>query len=353
MRVFVLFLATVVATVPTLQAQGPVIDITTATAPVDVLTIQDVDFVNSLTPKWLFTIDLKIRNAPAGTPSSVNATMKLTLGAVLATGESFADVSRYETFPFAIPGTRSFTNIDLISTSIRKSYVTSEEAKRRLEQVGLPTGYLPAGVYTFRVEVTTERYNQTFTATFRFVLSNPSRVELVFPFANDQSVGEFPLFQWQFDGPRSRIAVFEMESSMSSPEEATNRVPHLRTEVEGTSFLYPAAGVRPLEVGKSYVWYVEGLFGLTGGTAGTVQSQIRRFTVAAGGTNAAMQSLLEELEKALGPGYKPLFDRIRAGGLSPTGQLWVDGKMITTTDLVKLINHFRANPAGVLSADIE
>ncbi len=353
MRVVVLFLAIVVGTVPGVLAQGPVIDISTVTAPVDVLTIQDVDFVNSLTPKWLFTIDLKIRNSPVGEPTSVGASMKLTLGVMLASGENFTDFSSYETVPFTIEGSRSFSNIDLISPSIRKSYQTNEEAKRRLEQVALPTGFLPAGVYTFRIEVTTQQFKQTFAATFRFVLSNPSRLDLVFPFANDRSVGEFPLFQWRFDGPRSRLAVYEMQPTMSSPEEATNGIPHLLTEVDGTSFLYPAAGVRPLERGKTYVWYVEGLYGVSGGTSGTVKSPLRKFTVSADGQNAAMQNLLDELESALGPTYKPVFDRLRAEGLSPTGQLVVDGKAITTTDLVKLINQFRANPADIMSAVIE
>ena len=39
-------------------ATGQNLRVTTTTAPVDVLTISDVDFVNSTTPKWLFTIDI-------------------------------------------------------------------------------------------------------------------------------------------------------------------------------------------------------------------------------------------------------------------------------------------------------
>ncbi len=353
MRVPFLFIAIVVASVPTLFAQGLVVDITTATAPVDVLTIQDVDYVNTTSPKWLFTIDVSIRSAVSETPSSVTATMRITMDVAMSTGESFTGVSTYETVPFEIQGSRSFTNLDLVSPSIRRDYMVDETAKRRLEQIALPTGFLPAGVYTFRVEVITPQTKQSFYASFRFVLTSPSRLELVFPLHKDRTIGAYPLFQWTFDGPRSRIAVFEMLPHQTSLEEATNGLAQLVSEVNSTSFLYPAAGVRPLEPGKTYVWYVEGLYGSTGGPGNVARSQLRSFTVAAGGTNVALQSLLDDLEKSLGPTHKSVFDRIREGLLSPTGQMTVDGRTISVDDLVHLINQFRGNPAGILSAELE
>ena len=76
MRALLFFIAICVAAMPAAMAQSPVIDISTSTAPVDVLTIQDVDFINALSPKWLFSIDLRIRG---GVPASVNASMAITL----------------------------------------------------------------------------------------------------------------------------------------------------------------------------------------------------------------------------------------------------------------------------------
>jgi hypothetical protein len=353
MRTPFLLIAIVVTALPMVFAQAPVVDITTATAPVNVLTIQDVDFVNARTPKWLFTINLRTLGGAEGTPAAVSATMTITLDAAMATGESFPNMSTYQTVPFEIRGSRSFTNLDLASPSIRRMYTMDETAKKRLEQLALPTGFVPAGVYKFNVTVESRQLAKPATASFTFVLSNPSRVELVFPLNEDRSIGEFPLFQWTFDGPRSRIAVFEMLPNQASVEEATNGVPQVISEVIGTSFLYPSAGVRPLEAGKTYVWYVEGLYGGTGGPGNTVRSRLRTFTVQAGGTNAALQSLLDDLEKALGPAHKATFDRIRAGLLSPTGQLRLDGKTITVNELVQLINKFRANPGGVIATDLE
>lgn len=353
MRTSILLIAIVAFAVSPLRAQqGSTIDISATAAPVDILTLQDVDFVNATTPKWLFTIELRTRGV-AGQTATVRAIMRLNLDVKLTNGETFQSASHYVTKQFSVSGSRSFTNLDLRDPELRDEYGMDEAAKKRFEEVALPSGILPAGIYTFRIQVEDVRSKQTSTATFRFVLSNPSRLDLVFPMDNDRSVGQFPLFQWNFDGQRSRISVFEKLPGQSSPEETASGIPHVSTEVTGNSFLYPSAGVRPLEAGKSYVWFIEGLYGAAGGSARSLRSPIRSFTVSATGSNAAIQSLLDELEKALGERYKALFERIRAEALSPTGQVYINGAPVTTSDLVKLIAQFRDNPAGVVSADIE
>jgi len=354
MRVSLLFIAIYLLASMPLLAQGPIIDIGTSVTPANVLTLQDVDFVNATTPKWLFTIDLRIRNAGGGNVTSVNVVMRLTLDVVLASGESFSPASELQTKSFPVDGSRSISNLDLKQNpAYGITYTLLPEAKRRFEELALPTGFMPSGTYTFHIEVTTDRYNQTFRASFKFVLSNPSRLELVFPMDRDRSVGQFPFFQWNYDGPRSRISIFEQLPGQSSPQEATDGVPHATAEVTTNSFLYPSSGVRPLESGKTYVWFVEGLVGVSGNPDGSFRSPYRSFTVSGGSGNAAMQSLLDELERVLGPKHRALFDRIRSEALSPTGKLRVDGATITTTGLVKLIDRFRSDPAAVVNVDIE
>ena len=352
MRTPLLLIAIVVATALPLCAQVPAIDISASAAPVDILTLQDVDFINSTSPKWLFTIDLRVKGAAVNT-ASVRAVMRLFLDVTLSNGESFPSASRYETVPFDIQGSRSFTNLDLRNPELRHEYFMDPTAKKRFEEIALPSGILPAGVYTFRIEAFDTRNVLIGKASFKFVLSNPSRIELVFPMDNDRTVGQFPLFQWNFDGSRARISLFEKLPGQSSPEEATGGIPYIASEVTGNSFLYPSAGVRPLEPGKSYAWFVEGLYGAAGGSSRSLRSPIRSFTVNAGGTNPAMQSLLDELEKALGPKHKALFERIRAEALSPTGQVRLNGTPVTTSELVKLIAQLRENPASVINVDIE
>jgi hypothetical protein len=354
MRASLLFIAIfLLASMPAL-AQGPTIDIGTSVTPANVLTLQDVDFVNATTPKWLFTIDLRIRNAAGGNITSVNVVMAIRMDVMLANGESFSPASELRTRTFPVEGSRSISNLDLKENPVYGiTYTLSPEAKKRFEELALPTGFMPSGTYTFHIEVTTERYNQTFTASFKFVLSNPSRLELVFPMDHDRSVGSFPFFQWYFDGPRSRISIFEQLPGQSSPQEAADGVPYATAEVTTNSFLYPSSGVRPLESGRTYVWFVEGIVAASGNPGASFKSPYRSFTVSAGGSNAAMQSLLDELERVLGPRHRALFDRIRSEALSPTGKLRVDGATITTTELVKLIDRFRSDPAAVGNVDIE
>jgi hypothetical protein len=354
MRTSLLLIAILVATALSVRAQSANVEVTASAAPVDMLTLQDVDFINSTAPKWLFTITLRDRAVSA--PSSpINAVMHLSVDVTLTDGESFPNALHYATKPFTIAGTRSFTNLDLRKSDIVDEYGMETAAKRRLEEVALPSGILPAGIYMFHILVQDAQHTSTTLgqSSFKFVLSNPSRIDLVFPLENDASVGQFPLFQWNYDGVRARISIFEELPGQTSAADVASGIPNVSVEVTGNSFLYPSAGVRPLEPGKTYVWFVEGLYSTTGGNSRSIRSALRSFTVREGGANAAIQSLLVELEKAMGPKYKSVFDRIKTEALSPTGQIKVNGAPITTSDLVRLIALFRENPANILDADIE
>ena len=157
MRVSLLFIAIYLLASMPLLAQGPIIDIGTSVTPANVLTLQDVDFVNATTPKWLFTIDLRIRNAGGGNVTSVNVVMRLTLDVVLASGESFSPASELQTKSFPVDGSRSISNLDLKQNPVYGiTYTLLPEAKRRFEELALPTGFMPSGTYTFRIEVRAE-----------------------------------------------------------------------------------------------------------------------------------------------------------------------------------------------------
>jgi hypothetical protein len=188
-----------------------------------------------------------------------------------------------------------------------------------------------------------------------FVISNPSTVELLFPPDGDTGVGQYPLFQWIYDGPQSRISVYERLSEQGSLEDAASGVAQLVQEVPGTSFLYPTSGARVLQPGKSYVWFVEGLVQSAGGTVQTIRSQLRSFTVAIPGTSstAPTESILDILERALGPKYKSIFDQIRSGEYSASGQLTQDGSSITPEQLRSLVNRFQENPDIVRAVRVE
>ena len=330
---------------------GQQVTVRTITAPVDALTINDVDFLNATNPQWFFTIELTV--VPSG--QSVDVTMEITLNATLATGEAFPRAAHIETFPFTINSSRIITNLDLQVPGFVKTSETDPVAKSRFEEVALPTGVMPAGIYNFTVIVKPYPTGQPSGDEFTFILSNPSSIELLVPLNGDMVSTQFPLFQWLFDGLNATISVYEKLPGQVSLEETASGVPHLSTEVVTNSFQYPTAGVRALQPGRAYVWFVEGRVRQSAGTDHLVKSPLRSFSVARGaGTGTVSEvTLLDELERALGPKYKSLFDKIRVDGYSPSGTARIDGTPVSVVELLQLINSFRENPENVLSVRVE
>ncbi len=319
-------------------------------SPLQRLTIADLDFQNATTPKWLFTIGL--RTSDGGT---LQARMSIHVRIQLPGGESYPDAARVETVDphFAIEGSRTITNLDLGHTIPTGPTVYDPIARSRLEQLALPGGTLPAGLYQFVVEVgIVNDVTPPRVSRFSIDVTNPSSVELLFPLDGDDGLNRFPLFQWRYDGERSRIAVYEKLPNQGSLEEAIAGTPHLLQEVRGLTFQYPQAGVRSLEHGKTYVWYIDGLVPESGGTDFKVRSPLRAFTVAPQGVGS-LSSLLDELEEALGPKYKSVFDEIRNAALAPEGAMRLNGNPITSSDLAHIIRRLRDNPQSITNVVLE
>lgn len=343
MRLF----ATVVFLLCSLQAFAqPLVTVSTQSAAVDALTAADIDFYHSTSPKWLFTIDLRTQQP------SVEVTMTLRLDLALGNGDVIPEAVFLTTQPFTVAPARTFTNLDLANSPLVKEYRIKNVVQEKYAEDLRSSQVLPAGTYTVNVEVFPVGQNIPQTSAFAFVLTNPTAIELVAPMDADLMVNRFPLFQWRFDGLRSRISVFERLPGQGSLEESASGVPHARAEVTTNSYQYPSAGVRTLEPGKSYVWFVEGLARTAGNTSASLRSEIRSFTVAGEGA-PGLQTSLDELERALGPKYTSVFDQIRAEHLSPTGTLRINGTAISSVDLLRLIGQFRNDPDAVLNVTIE
>jgi hypothetical protein len=232
-------------------------------------------------------------------------------------------------------------------------YSVDESKKQHLLDLARPSGIMPSGTYAFHVTVEPRgAAGPPAQDAFAFVLTNPSNIELLLPADGDAAVSPFPLFQWQFDGTRSTLFLFEQLPGQVSSEETASGIPLLSADVTTTSYRYPTSGVRALLPGKTYVWYVEGHIRTSGGTDVALKSPLRSFTVALGsGTPTA--TLLDQLEAVLPLKYKPVFDRIRAEGLTQTGTIRLNNDAITQPDLMNLINMFRTNPDAVLSVELE
>ncbi len=345
----VLVLLAVMAILPTGLSTGQTISVNVITAPVNTLTFADINFQNATSPKYLFTVQLNAGGA------TVQATLHATLSIILASGEQLGNPYAAEivTDPFTIKGSLVFTNLDMgkgRTISIASS-TYDETAKKRLEDIALPGGALPAGKYHFAIDVTPVSGSPGSTQ-FTIILTNPSSVELVFPADGDPAVNPLPLFQWRYDGSSSRISVFEKLIAQASLEEATQGTPILQTTVSGTTFQYPSAGVRTLLPGKTYVWYVEGLTSVTGGVTLPVRSELRSFSVATAGVPSFL-SYLDDLERALDPKYKPVFDQIREEGLQATGRIRLNGAAISAVELLKIIQQLRDYPDAVLTVGLD
>jgi len=325
-------------------SQSPV-DVTSIVAPVNQLSIGDIDFRHSTTPKWLFTINIHVRDG-----SSIRCVMAVNAGFTIP-NENHRDAISFVTDTFRVNGNRSISNLDFDRTDLRlTNYVLDSQAKRRLEEVALPTGQIPAGTYDFHVVVTPVGGSAEETI-FSLVLSNPTTVELISPIDGDQFTSQFPLFQWLYDGPSSRVSVYEKLPGQASLEEAASGIPHYSTASTSKSLQYPSSGARLLEPGKTYVWFVEGLSSVAGGTTVSLKSSLRSFTVASNGAQS-MSSILDELTRAL-PQYKSLFDEVKAMGFTTAGTLRLNGSIISVSDLQRLLNKLRLNPDAVTSVELE
>ncbi len=333
---------------PNAQAQ---IRVSTFTAPVNALSINDLDFLYATTPKWLFTITMTSPNVVD------SAVMTIILDVELAEGLHVAAAGRFVSEPFTIPRQRTVTNLELgrgrgIPQRAVNGYVFDEGAKAKFNEVALPSGTMPAGSYRFTVLVVDMRTNESGSDEFTFVLTNPSSPILLTPGEGETVTEEFPLFEWQYDGPRSLISIYEQLPGQRSLEETASGAPHATAIVPMRSYRYPSAGVRLLQQGKTYVWHVTGLVGVAGGTQFQQRSALRSFTVTAN-KRYTFSWILAELESALPASYRPVFDQVRAQNLSPSGTLRLNGSPISVSDLLSLLNEIRSSPESVGSVDLE
>ncbi len=328
------------------------ITVTTIAAPVNTLAINDLDFLNATTPKWLFTITMH-------SPQPAQVVLEIMLRVQLASGENFRNevVARFTSESFNLSGTKTVTNLELgrgrgIPQKEVDGYVFDPQAKAAFQDIALPSGSMPAGSYWFTVKVRAVDNSSEGDDDFTFVLTNPSSPVLISPAEGETIVEEFPLFEWQYDGPRSTIVIYEQLPGQQSLEETASGTPHLSETVSARSYRYPAAGARALKPGKTYVWYIAGLVGAAGGTNNELKSQLRSFSVSTA-RSTDLSWILQELESSLSPNWKPVFDQIRSQNLSPTGTIRLNGSPISIGDLLKVLGDIRTNPEAVSSVDFE
>jgi hypothetical protein len=336
---------------PTFRAlsQGN-IQVHASSVPVNTLSIADIDFLNATTPKLLFSVDITNTSG-----RELPVVMVVRIDALLtAENLSYDGALTMTTRAFLLGPALTVTNLDIgLGKIVRDSlYEKDQAAIDKIKSIALSSGSLPAGTYHFTVTVQELQSASRGTGDFSLVLTNPTSVDLLFPLDGDPGSSSLPVFQWLFDGYRSRLKVFEKLPWMSSLEEAASGVPHLVAETSTRSYAYPSSGVRTLEPGKTYVWLVEGLVAVSGGSDVVLRSPLRSFTVASTG-QSMVQSFLDDLERTLDPKYKYIFDELRSDGMTMSGTIRIDGTPIPMSELLRLLSRFRSHPQGVENVIIE
>ena len=276
------------------------------------------------------------------------------------------------TRPFSIP--RTVTNLDIGKNSdikLEPGFKFSSEASDKIKNIALSTGKLPAGTYTFTVDlIGNADCNATsllpHTEVIVINIRNFSRVDLISPLNESAVPNTFPLFQWIYDGDSVEVTVAELKADQHSREEALSGVPMLDIRTGDASGLLPlgshslqypsaGAGVRPLEQGKTYVWQVKGLSRGTGGAGATINSEIWQFSVGTSTTNESTSHEQEHtmsLLQLLAGLNADVLNQLLGGNLQLTGYVMLNGRPVSAAEILRILNDLSANPDKVIDIQL-
>ena len=341
-------------------SQLPQLHVTASHADVSQLTVGDIDFQNFGSQHWFFTLNVD------GTP---NQNVRLFLRIDVALPSAFyGDAVTMETEPFTTP--RSISNLDIGKNgTIRTepgSFHYSNEAKDAVQSLALATGRLPVGTYTFNIKV--ENVDVPLVADSTQVvltLQNFSTIELLNPQDEGTVSSPFPLFQWQYDGDKVELLVYEKLPQNQSKEDALSGTPYLDVHsgdpglpVGVHTFQYPTGGVRALEDGKTYVWTIRSIQSGSGGSDAGSNSQVWEFTVASSGeapNNPADQyvsteQISDQLQDIPGVDVAALKQLLTDYQLS--GDVYLNGQKISLDELRQLLAELLANPDRIIELKV-
>ena len=154
----------------------------------------------------------------------------------------------------------------------------SDASQKDLQEEVLKVGKLPAGKYTFFLNISSRDANTevlSYEKTKIIDITTPTSLDLVGPggFLSEEFeiFTLFPIFQWESQGCEYGIRVSEYDPAVhSSVEEALNDVSNLPFPddgsyfagddgegLESTTLQFPLTGAKLLEYGKTYVWSVK------------------------------------------------------------------------------------------------
>jgi hypothetical protein len=333
------------------QTSNSLVNITLTVPQTNQIYVADLDMQHIQSSGVLFSATIQ---SLASSPIQVK--LRMTVNVTLTDGTSYPDIADATTNPFTLqPGqVRVITNVDLSGSnpaiSVESSHFNSDQVDK-LKSVALATGKAPAGVYQFVLQCLDQNSMPVSEeAQGSIIVTNPSRIELALPMDQGNVSTLFPHFQWMANVDTVVLSVYEKLPSQVSPEDVVSGVPYLRVTVPNStspapgSFNYPPSGpgVRPLQNGRTYYWYVQVPGSVSRGSG--LRSDIWSFTI--GSMGSAAQSgtqggnINSEATAALksflsGTPYSYLASRISM----LTGQATYDGNEISTDELIDILKN--------------
>ena len=273
--------------------------------------------------------------------------VKLDLSVIITlVGETPFQIAHATIAPITLqPGeTKMITNMDLSgpNPSVPVVEYTFDHAQfDRIRDVALATGKAPAGVYEFQMTCFNLSGSQISNkAIGDIIVTNPSRVDLVLPMEGQNVTTLFPHFQWSANSDSVVLSIYEKLPNQQTPQDVVSGVPFLQEEVGGNSFDYPpsGAGVRPLESGNTYYWFVDIPPSSTRGNG--IRSDIWSFTIGGIDTTGGQSFDNEAATKALqdllnGTQYQNLLNQITI--LNGTSSY--DGVSLSIQDLIGILQN--------------
>ncbi len=338
----VVFVGVLFVLVHSLKAQN-LVNVSVALPQYNQIYVADLDIEHAKSAGLLFTATLQ---STANVPVSVR--LRLTVNLYLAGQPPFAPFLTAQSNPFTMQPkeTKIITNVDLSSSNSsisldRSTYNYNQDEFDQIKNVALATGKAPAGIYEFILEcVDANNNNALGTDKGQITVTNPSRVDLVLPIDGGSVTTLYPHFQWSANADTVTLFVYEKLPNQQSPQDVVSGVPYLQQTVGGSSLNYPPSGpgVRLLENGKTYYWFVQIPASATRGNG--VRSDIWSFTIAgldtSGGSSvdnvAATKALVNFLT---GTQYQSLLSQVT----TLNGTVLYDGSSLSMQDLIDVLQN--------------
>lgn len=275
------------------------------------------------------------------------------------------------TNPFDLPpGTYSFTNVQLNqgeyeiagkTISVKESGIVEEDIGNIQENI-LASGKMPIGHYTLATTIYGNNNNELGSDAVHFIITNPSFVQLVSPGSlagyglPEDIYTEFPVFQWNGNGEKYQVLVFEKKGSSQSIDEILGGTPNWKTDpgedpLTSLSVQYnPGSGSIPLEFGKTYYWFTKMLVETSSGEE-KINSEVWQFCLVDPVNFNNKQGLLTK-ESLLNFLREILGDRVDDISQSLTDfhlqTISVNGQNITVQELYEILKEYKGTDVEVL-----